>query len=139
MVSLTLSNRFEGWLFWTNPNHAFQITFVLQRLQGGKGSPFDKGTLRSFDLSEHLNFLRRLRNLRSCLSNLKDPLYGANSPVWYSIKYGILMSAKGNNYIRLPRIPYFPYFKTLRMMLDFHGINLRMNWTQLLRPRSFET
>jgi len=27
---------------------------VLQRLQGGKGSPFDKGTLRSFDLSEHL-------------------------------------------------------------------------------------
>ncbi|HYY86163.1 MAG TPA: hypothetical protein VE594_03560 [Nitrososphaeraceae archaeon] len=50
-------------------------------MQAGKGSPLDKGTLRSFDLSEQLTFLRRFRNLRSCLNNLKDPLYGANSPV----------------------------------------------------------
>lgn len=65
----------------TTLNYPFQITFVLQCLHGGKGSPFDKGTLRSFDFGEQLAFLRRFRNLKSCLSNLNDPLYGANSPV----------------------------------------------------------
>jgi hypothetical protein len=63
----------------------FQITPVLQLLQGGNGSPFDSGMIRSFAVGEQFNFRIRFRRVELCLNKLNVPLCGANSPVRYSV------------------------------------------------------
>ena len=57
------------------------MTLALQHLHGGKGSPFDRGTIRSFGGTEHLSFRIRFRKVDACLKKLNEPLCGANSPV----------------------------------------------------------
>ena len=73
-------------LIWElNYSEPFQITPVLQLLQGGNGSPFDRGIIRSFGVGEQSTFRIRFRRVELCLNKLKVPLCGANSPVRYSV------------------------------------------------------
>ena len=68
-----------------NYPESFQMTLVLQLLQGGNGSPFDRGILRSFAVGEQFNFRIRIKRVELCLNKLNVPLCGANSPVRYSV------------------------------------------------------